>query len=88
MCKNNNPFASSSINEGKWQKVNDIKNAFIDADAVVILTEWEEYAKLNWKEIASKMRKPAWVFDSRSIIDLQNVRAAEINVWSIGDGTN
>jgi len=88
LCKNNNPFASSSINEGKWQKVNDIKNAFIDADAVVILTEWEEYAKLNWKEIASKMRKPAWVFDSRSIIDLQNVRAAEINVWSIGDGTN
>ena len=41
---------------------------FDNADAVVILTEWDEYSKINWKEVSKKMRKPGWVFDSRSII--------------------
>ena len=43
---------------------------FNDAYAVLILTEWKEFRKLNWKEIVKKMVPPAWVFDSRSIVCL------------------
>ena len=51
---------------GKSKKLND---AFIDSDAVLIITEWKEYSNMNWQEIASKMRSPGWVFDARSMVD-------------------
>ena len=39
-----------------------------DADAIVVLTEWDEYSRLDWDSIALTMRKPSWIFDARSII--------------------
>ena len=32
------------------------------------------------------MVPPAWVFDSRSIINTDEVREAGLNLWRIGDG--
>ena len=52
----------------------------------MILTEWQEYSKIDWKEAYKMMRKPAWVFDSRSIIEPKKVIDAGINIWRIGDG--
>ena len=49
--------------------VDDHLKAFENADAVIILTEWEIYKEIDWNEVAIKMRKPGWVFDSRSITE-------------------
>ena len=38
------------------------------ADAVLILTEWQQYRQLNWQALAALMRKPAWVFDARAVL--------------------
>ena len=59
---------------------------FNDAYAVLILTEWEEFRKLNLKDISKKMVPPAWVFDSRSITNTDEVREVGLNLWRIGDG--
>ena len=56
------------------------------ADAVLILTEWAEFSALPWAQIAVLMRKPAWVFDARSCVDLPAARGAGLNVWTIGQG--
>ena len=73
--------------EGDWQKCEDIYKCLDAADAVLILTEWEEYSKIKW-EIASKlMRHPAWIFDSRSIVNPEKVKSSKLNLWRIGDGT-
>ena len=72
--------------EGTWIFSNKIDNAFVNTDAILILTEWEEYTKIDWKEAYKKMRKPAWLFDARSIIDPKNVIDVGINFWRIGDG--
>ena len=72
--------------EGKWHKENDLSACFKDADAVVLLTEWSEYRNINWKEVSSNMRKPSWVFDTRSIINPLDVRNVGLNLWRIGDG--
>ena len=32
------------------------------------------------------MVKPSWVFDSRSIVNAEEVRKAGINLWRLGDG--
>ena len=72
--------------EGKWHKENDLITLFKDADAVVLLTEWSEYKNINWKEVSDNMRKPSWVFDTRSITNPLEVRNAGLNLWRIGDG--
>ena len=37
-------------------------------------------------QVAEKMVKPAWVFDSRSIVNLDLVKKSGINLWCVGDG--
>ena len=72
--------------EGQWCFSADIESGFSRADAVVVLTEWDSYSKINWEEISKKMRTPAWIFDARSIIDPNEVKKANLNFWRIGDG--
>lgn len=40
-----------------------------DADAVVILTEWDCFKSLDYGAIYDNMRKPAFLFDGRNIVD-------------------
>ena len=72
--------------EGTWKKIEGLTSAFDDADAVIVLTEWDEYSNINWSKVSIKMRRPAWVFDVRSIIDPEKVKNSGINFWRIGDG--
>ncbi len=71
---------------GYWDNLESLENAFEQADAVLVLTEWAEYKKIDWKDVSNKMRKPSWLFDSRSIIDPKKVENTNINFWRIGDG--
>ena len=81
-CQNN-----YSHIEGKWSFTKNISSGFKDADAVVILTEWEEYLKIDWTLASSLMRSPSWIFDVRSIVDTKEIIENGFNLWRIGDGT-
>ncbi len=81
-----NESGKENLQEGSWNKIEDINNVFNNADAVVILTEWEQYRNINWIETSNKMRRPAWVFDVRSIVDRKEIINSGINFWRIGDG--
>ena len=72
--------------EGVWQPVGSPLEAVAGADAVLILTEWASFAELDWPQLAAPMRKPAWLFDARSVADLAAARAAGLNVWRVGMG--
>ena len=74
-------------NESNWSFINNVYDGFKNSDAILILTEWEEYSQINWEEAASLMRKPAWVFDARSIINFESIKKENFNFWRIGDGT-
>ena len=84
--KNQNRLVKDSSLDGGWQKVENIEDAFQDVDAGVILTEWQQYANINWLEISEKMRKPSWIFDTRSIVEKIKVTNSGINLWRLGDG--
>lgn len=75
-----------SSGDGKWLKIERTSEACEGADACIVLTEWEEYSNINWQEIASRMRKPAWVFDTRGIINASSARDAGLKVWRVGEG--
>ncbi len=71
---------------GSWCRSDSIEAAVAGADAVLILTEWEQYRQLKWADLALRMRRPAWVFDARAVTESQQVRAAGLSLWKVGDG--
>ena len=73
-------------NEGYWKFTRNLNDACIKADAIVILTEWEDYLKINWREISNLMRRPSWLFDTRGIVNEATLHDLYLNVWKIGKG--
>ena len=71
---------------GYWKFSKDIYEAVQDSDAIVLLTEWNEYKNLNWEIISKKMRSPSWVFDTRSISNDIEIKKAGLNYWCLGNG--
>ncbi len=54
------------------------------ADAIILLTEWGEFKKIDWEKIGSLMRNPSWVFDTRGLLNLNDLTSFGINFWSVG----
>ena len=54
--------------------------------AIALLTEWDEFKKLNLKEIYAEMEKPAHFFDGRNLIDPSEVQNAGFRLHRIGKG--
>ena len=57
---------------------------FQNANAVIILTEWDEFKEINFEEAFEIMKKPAWVFDGRNILDHQKLKDIGFEVRAIG----
>jgi UDPglucose 6-dehydrogenase len=58
-------------------------DALDGADALVILTEWQEFRNPDFELIARKLKKPI-VFDGRNLYDLEVVKKAGIEYHSVG----
>jgi UDPglucose 6-dehydrogenase len=53
------------------------------ADAVVLVTEWPEFAELDWSEVKRRMRTPI-VIDGRNFLDREALRAEGFTYEGIG----
>jgi len=82
----NSNKTKKSIEGGSWSYSNNLELAFRDADAIIILTEWEEYFNINWQMMSLLMRRPSWIFDTRGIIEYKNLKGTNLNFWKIGKG--
>ena len=80
------PQADALSGTGSWAQASSVESAVKGADAVLVLTEWQQYRELDWMSLASRMRKPAWVFDARAVTDPDQVRSAGLTLWRVGDG--
>ena len=58
-------------------------DALEGADAAVLVTEWPEFAELDWAEVARRMRNPL-IVDGRNFLDPEAVRAAGLTYDGIG----
>jgi UDPglucose 6-dehydrogenase len=54
-----------------------------DADALILVTEWNEFAKADWRSIAAKMRKPVLI-DGRNFLSKQTMLDAGFVYRGIG----
>ena len=80
------PTQAALNGEGTWWQASNISEAAKGVDAIIILTEWEEFRTLNWTELAPLMRQPAWIFDARAVVNPLAVKSAGLKLWRIGDG--
>ena len=67
-----------------WVKCNSDVEACIGADAIVVLTNWEQFTNISLNKLYEKMRKPAWLFDTRACIDIDTAKKIGFNTWRIG----
>ena len=56
------------------------------ADAILVLTEWDSYAKLNWSALSAVVANGAAIFDGRAIINRRAAVSAGFKVYSVGKG--
>jgi UDPglucose 6-dehydrogenase len=64
----------------------DALDAVAGADAVVLVTEWDEFLQLDWNEVAERMAGTL-VLDGRNALDAEAVNAAGLVYEGIGRGT-
>ena len=55
-----------------------------EAHAIAILTEWPQFADLDYQAIYEGMVLPAFIFDGRNILDHKALYAIGFNVYAIG----
>ncbi|MFD2725967.1 nucleotide sugar dehydrogenase [Hyunsoonleella rubra] len=54
------------------------------AHAIAIMTEWDEFKDYDWQRIYDNMKKPAFVFDGRSLLDKEKMNKIGFEYYSIG----
>ncbi len=62
---------------------NDAYDCIIDADALVLVTEWNEFKNPNWK-IVQKVMKDRKVFDGRNIYEKESLIEMGFEYYGIG----
>lgn len=58
--------------------------ALKDAHAIAIMTEWDEFKTYNWRKIYDGMKKPAFIFDGRNILNKDEMTDIGFEYSSIG----
>ena len=53
---------------------------------VVVATEWKEFRDIDWRAVYDTMKKRAFVFDGRMILDVDALRKMGFKVTTIGRG--
>ena len=55
-----------------------------DSHAIAILTEWDEFIAYDWIKIFNSMKKPAFIFDGRNLLDKEKIEKIGFIYQGIG----
>jgi UDPglucose 6-dehydrogenase len=55
-----------------------------DAHAIAVLTEWDEFAEVDFDVVFEKMKKPAFVFDGRNKLKALHLADHGFDYYGIG----
>lgn len=58
--------------------------AFCQAHAGAILTEWDEFRSYDWGRIKYDMKKPAFIFDGRKLLEAESMKEKGFHYSAIG----
>ena len=80
------PEAMKNMKQTIGDKINYSENqyeALTNADALIIVTEWNEFRTPNFDTITSSLKNKA-IFDGRNLFDVDDMKAKEFHYVSIG----
>ncbi len=79
--------AKASIGKEGVEYFSDAYTAIKNADALFILTEWEQFKLLNLAKI-KKLLKSSVIFDGRNLLNKEEVESAGFTYFAVGKRTN
>ena len=59
-------------------------SACVDSHALIIITEWKEFATYDYSRIYSTMTHPSHIWDGRNLLPLQQMQHIGFNMHTIG----
>lgn len=71
------------IYDGKIKFCEKALDAVLDVDALLVLTEWNEFKQIDLEKVKKAMKKPI-IFDGRNIYDKKNMLKLGFKYFSIG----
>ena len=81
-------FDLSNLNSGYNKSlVNIIIDPFLNIsnyNTIAIMTEWDEFKNFDWEVIYKKIKKPAFIFDGRNILNLETINKIGFNYFGLG----
>lgn len=60
------------------------EEATTGAHAIAIMTEWDEFKEYDWSKIYEGMKKPAFIFDGRNLLDKEEITRIGFEYYTIG----
>lgn len=75
---------TEELNKKHLKVETDPYEACKNSHAIAILTEWDEFATYDWERIYHNMKKPAFVFDGRNLLDKDKLTKIGFVVYQIG----
>jgi UDPglucose 6-dehydrogenase len=78
----------SESNRELLKVVSDPYEALKDAHAVAVLTDWDEFVSYDWEKIYKYMKKPAFIFDGRKILNKKEMKTIGFEIYSLGTSQN
>ena len=67
----------------KIEYSDDQYGTLVDADALLLVTEWSEFLMPNLKVVKKLLNKPV-IFDGRNIYDPEEIQESKIDYFGIG----
>merc|ERR1712088_503210 len=79
-------YYNMSVDESRLVFAKTPEEAVDGAHALVVLTEWDEFKRYDYREFYATMMKPAFLFDGRSILNHTELEDVGFEVHAIGKG--
>ena len=82
-------YLETRSDEENLKSISSNENAYEackDAHAIAVLTEWDQFIKLDWLRIYENMKKPAFIFDGRNLLNSSELKEIGFDFYQIGVG--
>ena len=75
---------NTNFDESLVNYVTDPFSNISDYNTIAIMTEWDIFKNFKWEEIYKKIKKPAFIFDGRNILNIEMIKKIGFNYCGLG----
>jgi UDPglucose 6-dehydrogenase len=77
-------YLNKNYNKSLIKFIEDPISNISDYNLIAIMTEWDEFKNYDWNKIYSHIKKPAYIYDGRNILDIKKINKIGFNYIGLG----